>query len=183
MRADACRNLDNLLQTGAKVLARDPSASIAHIAAEAGLDRRTVYRRFATREALLLALFEAKLDAAEQVLDEARLTEAPVAVALHRYVEGIVPVSRQWPMEFSSLESPDQGTEDRRQQLRGRIRAFVDRGIDEGFFRADVPREWVRKMLDDLVKLAAHSEPLMDPPKAADLVVEMLLKGAGCRTA
>ncbi|MFC0111002.1 TetR/AcrR family transcriptional regulator [Kibdelosporangium aridum] len=179
MRADACRNLDTLLQTGAKVLARDPSASITQIAAEAGLDRRTVYRRFATREALLVALFEAKLDEAERVLDEARLTEAPIAVALHRYVEGIVPVSRQWPLDFSSLESPDHVTEKRRQQLRARLSAFVDRGVDEGFFRADVPRTWVRKLLDDLVKLAAHSNPEMEPPKAADLVVEILLRGAG----
>ncbi|MFC9627623.1 TetR family transcriptional regulator, partial [Streptomyces sp. NPDC056930] len=46
MRADAARNLEAVLTAGARMLAADPGASIASIAAEAGVDRRTVYRRF-----------------------------------------------------------------------------------------------------------------------------------------
>ncbi|MDT7681694.1 MAG: hypothetical protein QOG57_2004, partial [Pseudonocardiales bacterium] len=41
MRADAIRNLDSVLQTGARLLAHDPSTSITTIATEAGVDRRT----------------------------------------------------------------------------------------------------------------------------------------------
>jgi hypothetical protein len=37
--------------------------------------------------------------ASQRVLDEARLLEAPVTVALHRYVEGIIAVSREWPLD------------------------------------------------------------------------------------
>lgn len=88
MRADAARNLELLLSTGARMLADDASASIAAIAAEAGVDRRTVYRRFASREELLAAVYQARYDAVEQAVDAARLDQAPVAVALHRYVEG-----------------------------------------------------------------------------------------------
>jgi hypothetical protein len=40
--------------------------------------------------------------ASQRVLDEARLLEAPVTVALHRYVEGIIAVSREWPLDRSS---------------------------------------------------------------------------------
>lgn len=181
MRADAARNLDAVLQTGARLLAADPSTSIATIAAEAGVDRRTVYRRFATREALLVALFTAKLDAGEQVLDEARLEEAPAAVALHRYVEGILPVTRQWPVDFGRLESGDEATEERRQRLRARLNAFADRLVTEGLLRADLPAGWPRAMLDELVHLAAHRYPDLEPPQAADLVVDSLLNGIGRR--
>jgi AcrR family transcriptional regulator len=173
------RNLDTLMQTGARLLARDPSTSMATIAAEAGVDRRTVYRRFATREALLVALFTAKLDAAERVLDKARLDEAPVAVALHRYVEGILPVSRQWPVDFGKLESGDEATEQRRQQLRDRMDAYVQRATEDGLFRPGLPPGWARHVLDELVHIAAHSYPDLEPPQAADLVVDALLKGIG----
>ncbi|MPZ81410.1 MAG: TetR family transcriptional regulator [Actinophytocola sp.] len=161
------------------MLAADPSISIATIAAEAGVDRRTVYRRFATREALLVALFNAKLDAGEQVLDEARLMEAPVAVALHRYVELILPVSRQWPVDFGRLESGDDATEERRQRVRSRLDAFVDRLVAEGLLRSDLPPGWGRATLDQLVSLAAHRFPDLEPPQAADLVVDTLLNGIG----
>ncbi|CAM3595484.1 TetR/AcrR family transcriptional regulator [Kibdelosporangium persicum] len=173
------RNLDTLMQVGARVLARDPSASIAQIAAEAGMDRRTVYRRFATREAMLVALFAAKLDGVERVLEEARMAEAPVAVALHRYIEGLVPVSRQWPVEFHHLESDDEEIEHRRGLLRARLDEFVERGSREGLFRDDLPPGWIRESLHELVRLVAHAFLDMEPPRAADLVVETLLRGVG----
>ncbi|HEY3708320.1 MAG TPA: helix-turn-helix domain-containing protein [Amycolatopsis sp.] len=177
MRADAARNLDAVLQTGARLLAEDPATSIATIAAEAGVDRRTVYRRFATREALLAAVFQAKLDAAEHVLDEARLTEAPVAVALHRYVEGIVPVSRQWPVNVRRMMRSDPAAHERREQESSRLDAFVRRAADEGLLRTDLPAGWARAMLDQLVDLVAHQFTDLTPGPAADLVVDSLLRG------
>jgi AcrR family transcriptional regulator len=177
MRADAARNLDAVLQTGARLLAEDPATSIATIAAEAGVDRRTVYRRFATREALLAAVFQAKLDAAEHVLDEARLTEAPVAVALHRYVERIVPVSRQWPVNVRRMMRSDPAAHERREQESSRLDAFVRRAADEGLLRTDLPAGWARAMLDQLVDLVAHQFTDLTPGPAADLVVDSLLRG------
>src|ERR1700754_2812022 len=103
VRADATRNVELVLRPGARLLADDPSASIAAIAAAAGVDRRTVYRRFASREELLAAVYRARLDAVEEAFEAARLREAPVAVALHLYVEGIIAVNRRWPVETSRM--------------------------------------------------------------------------------
>ena len=103
MRADAARNLDAVLQTGATLLAEDPGASVAAIAEAAGVDRRTVYRRFPNRDALLCAVFQAKLDAFDEVIDRSRLTEAPVGVALHRFVEGAVEVVRRFPVGHEQM--------------------------------------------------------------------------------
>jgi len=178
VRADAARNIDAVLHTGARLLAEDPATSIATIAAAAGVDRRTVYRRFATREALVAAMFEAKLDAAEQILDEARLTEAPVAVALHRYVEGIVPSVRQWPVEMKRLVG-DEAIEERRRAVRARLDTFVGRAVDEGLFRADLSVAWIRAVMDETVHLAAREFPDLEAPRCADLVVETLLRGLG----
>ncbi|GAA5054989.1 TetR/AcrR family transcriptional regulator [Thermocatellispora tengchongensis] len=181
MRADAARNLDAVLRTGARLLAEDPSASMATIAAEAGVDRRTVYRRFPTREALLTAVFQAKLDSAERVMDEARLEEAPVAVALHRYVEGIVPVTRRWPVDTRRMMRADPAARPRMEELSARLDRFVRRMIEEGPLRTGVPLTWARATLDHLIDTAARQTPALDPPQAADLVVDTLLNGLGRR--
>jgi AcrR family transcriptional regulator len=176
LRADAARNLDAVLHTGAEVLARDPSASIAAIAAEAGVDRTTVYRRFPNRGALLAGVYAAKLDAAEAVFEEARLEEAPVPVALHRFAEGVVTISREWPLHVEGLrDDPVAGP--RADAQRARVDAFLERAVAEGIVRDDLPPLWARTTLLALIDLAAHQFPDLAPGRAADLVVETFLRG------
>jgi AcrR family transcriptional regulator len=178
MRADATRNLETVLLTGARVLAGDPTASMAEIAHQSGVDRSTVYRRFPTREALLAAVFQAKLDAAEQVIDEARPEEAPFAIALHRLVEGTIVVSRRWPVDLQlMLEDPEASA--RGAGLRARIGNLVDRGVDEAIVRSDLPDDWACEVLLALVDLAAHRQEQLAPGAAADLAVGSFLGATG----
>ncbi|MEU7765568.1 helix-turn-helix domain-containing protein [Nocardia sp. NPDC049190] len=179
MRADAERNLTAVLRAGARLLAEDPSTSMAAIATAAGVDRTTVHRRFATREALLGAVFQAKLDSAQRVLDEARLTEAPVPVALHRYLEGIILVSREWAVDIRRMMQKDPAARARRRREGARVDSFIRRAIDEGYLRADTDAAWARAVLDELVNTIAHQFPAVEPPQAADLVAATFLSGFG----
>lgn len=179
VRADAARNLIAVLHAGARLLAQDPGTSMAAIASAAGVDRTTVHRRFANREALLSAVFQAKLDSAEHVLDQARLAEAPLPVALHRYLEGIIPVSREWPVDTRLMMQKDPAARVRRQEQSARLDAFIRRALDEGYLRPDVDAAWARAILDELVDTAAHRFPDLEPPQAADLVAATLLNGLG----
>ena len=178
MRADAARNLEKILSTAARVLAADPSASMVKIAAETGLDRRTVYRQFESREALLAAIYAARYDAVEVAFESARLTEAPVAVALHRYVEGIIDATRQWPVAFDRMIA-DPPTADRRRQLGERLDAFIRRAVDEGLFRADLPDGWIEALLRQVIRVAAEDVRHIRAAQAADLAVHALLHGVG----
>jgi AcrR family transcriptional regulator len=180
VRADAARNLDAVLQTGARLLAEDPSTSISAIAAAAGVDRRTVHRRFACREVLRDAVCEAKVEAVERVLTEARLECAPVAVALHRYVEGIIAVIRRYPIDPEQMRC-DARSYARMLDQRKRVAAFMRRARDEGFLRADLPDGMAEGMLYRIVALLARQYPDYDPASAADIAVDMLLSGVGTR--
>lgn len=179
MRADAVRNHLSVLHTGARLLAEDPRTPMAAIAAAAGVDRTTLHRRFATREALLRAVFQVKLDSAERVLNEARLTEAPVPVALHRYVEGIVPVSREWPLDTRRMMEMDSEASARREVQSARLSAFIQRACDVGYLGPGIDAAWARVVLDALVDSVAHRFPELDPPQAADRVVGTFLRGLG----
>lgn len=178
MRADAARNLDAVLQTGARLLADDPGASVAAIAEAAGVDRRTVYRRFPNRDALRHAVYQAKLDAIDDVLARSRLTEAPVGVALHRLVEGAVDVARRYPVGYEQMD----GSVDawpRHLTQRDRTETFLRRAVDEGLIRADLPDGLPRALLYCVVDMVARRFPDLQPGPAADLVVEVVLGGIG----
>lgn len=178
MRADAARNLEAVLTTGARILATDPGASIASIAAEAGVDRRTVYRRFASREDLLAAIHESRLSAIEQAIADARLREAPVTVALHRYVEGIIEVNRKWPVDLSRMLD-DETIRERRDRSRLEVDRFIERATEEGLLRADLPEGWASALLPQLMHFASRELPDLSAAQAADLAVDTLLHGIG----
>jgi AcrR family transcriptional regulator len=178
VRADAARNIEKILSTAATVLAADPAASMMKIAAETGVDRRTVYRQFESREALLAAIYAARYDAVEVVFESARLTEAPVAVALHRYVEGIIDATRRWPVAFDRMIA-DPPTAVRREQLGARLDAFIQRAVDEGLFRADLPEGWIEALLRQVIRVAAEDVAHIEAAQAADLAVDALLHGVG----
>ncbi|MBE1495290.1 AcrR family transcriptional regulator [Amycolatopsis lexingtonensis] len=178
MRADAARNLELLLTTGARMLADDPATSIAAIAAEAGVDRRTVYRRFTGREELLAAVYEARLDAIEAAIETARLREAPVPVALHRYVEEIVGVNRKWPAELAMMRTDPEIWKRRRRSVE-EVDRFLQRATDEGLLRDGVPERWPGNVLGQLVHLATRDMPGLSDAQAADVIVDTFLRAFG----
>ncbi|GAA3030004.1 TetR/AcrR family transcriptional regulator [Streptomyces olivoverticillatus] len=170
------------MTTGARMLAADPAASITAIAAEAGVDRRTVYRNFASREELLAAIYEARLTAIERATEDARLREAPVAVALHRYVEGIIGVNRTWPVDLN-LMLADEPVRKRRERSVRELTDFLRRATDEGVLRSGLPDEWVSTVLPQLMNIASRQLTDLSPAQAADMVVDTLLNGLGTGTA
>ncbi|WP_338704186.1 TetR/AcrR family transcriptional regulator (plasmid) [Streptomyces sp. Q6] len=160
------------------MLAADPGASIASIATEAGVDRRTVYRRFANRDDLLAAIYEARLTAIEDAIEEARLCEAPVAVALHRYVENIIVVNRIWPVDLPRMLADD-SVHARRDAAIHAVDAFLQRATDEGLMRPGLAEGWASALLPQLMHLVNQQLPELSPGQAADVVVDTLLNGLG----
>ncbi|MFJ6073966.1 TetR/AcrR family transcriptional regulator [Streptomyces sp. NPDC093065] len=160
------------------MLAGDPGASIASIAAQAGVDRRTVYRRFASREELLAAIYEARLAAIEGAVEDARLREAPVAVALHRYVENIIGVNRTWPVDLARMLA-DESVRARRDAAAHEVDLFLRRATDEGLLRPGLPQGWASVLLPQLMHLVSRQLPDLSPAQAADVVVDTLLHGLG----
>jgi AcrR family transcriptional regulator len=159
------------------MLADDPSATIAAIAAAAGVDRRT-----ASREDLMAAVYGARYDAVEEAIEAARLREAPVAVALHRYAEGIIAVNRRWPVETSRMLR-EETIRERRRRLVDEVDAFLRRATDEGLLRSDLPPGWVATVLPPLLEHAAENLSELSAAQAADVVVETLLRGVGAQQA
>jgi AcrR family transcriptional regulator len=140
LRRDAVANRERLLAAAVTTLLRHGSgATLAQIAAEAGVGIGTLYRRYPTREDLLEAL---QLRAFGLVVDLVKDIEAQDLRgidAVRTFLERTVEHGSQLVMPAHGVPlSPSAEIHRRRGELHGRIAAMVERGVRDGSIRPDL---------------------------------------------
>jgi AcrR family transcriptional regulator len=178
LRRDALRNRERVLAAAERVFAeRGIDATLEEVAAGAGVGVGTVYRRFPSKDALLEAVFERKLDAGVELLTACM--QHPTAW------EGLCEFLRTGVLQQSDdrglhefLYSDGAGRSPFR-QLRERIEPpltrLVERAKAEGALRADF-RATDMPLLILMLSRLAHTDPTLGPPMARRYL-ELLLKG------
>ncbi len=121
-----------ILAAAASVLAARQGASMAEVAAAAGIARGTLYRHFPTRESLLRALEGAANEEAGRRLAEANLDGVPVDEALARVVRALVAVGEDFIVLLRERRPPEPG-------FAGPLVALIERGRATGEIRSDAP--------------------------------------------
>jgi AcrR family transcriptional regulator len=198
LRADAERNRRLILDVAARVFAeRGLGATLNDIAHEAGLGVGTVYRRFADKQAIVDALFDAKFSTLVDLARQAR--DAPSAgEGLRAYIWGAAEArtrDRGLAQVLAGAGTPGEEAEIKRRMLHGLVDDLVTRAQAEGSVRpdlaaADVPmfmlmigavadgtrgmvddawQRYARLLLDGLAP-SASTEPLTCPPLRLDQV-------------
>jgi len=86
LRADAQRNLERVLDAATETFAASgPDASIDEIARRAGVGHATVFRRFPTKDDLMLAVIERRVAEIHTILDEELAAPDP-GEAFYRFI-------------------------------------------------------------------------------------------------
>jgi len=133
-----------VLRAAAALLATDSGASLAEIAAAAGVGRTTVHRAFPTRGDLLTALALEAVDRLTGALTAARLDDGPATDALARVVEEVLPLSDELAFLDSGPEVWDlPQMRDAWWSVTASLDSLVQRGQLEGDIRGDIPAEVV----------------------------------------
>ena len=71
LRADAQRNLERVLDAATEAFAASgPDVSVHEIAARAGVGHATVFRRFPTKDDLMLAVIERRVEEIAAIFEE-----------------------------------------------------------------------------------------------------------------
>jgi TetR/AcrR family transcriptional repressor of mexCD-oprJ operon len=147
-----------ILEAAAHVLiTRGEQASMADVAAAAGVARATVYRYFPNRQSLLEELARSAVRSAGERLAAARIDEIPVADGITRAVRALVEVGDLFVVLARERLRPE--GEEFQRDVGGPLRALVERGQAAGDLRRDVPSAWLTDSLIGVV-VGVVSSPL-----------------------
>ena len=178
VRADAQRNRERILEAAKAAFTRDgASASLDEIARQAGVGSGTLYRHFATREALIEAVYRSeveKLAAAEQRFGAAM----PPLDALRAWMLLFLDHVSKKRLILPAMESVAGGStrlmEGTRSLVHGAFVRSVERAIKSGDLRADTdPNDFVRALVG-----VFHTTALPGWESSARRIVEILIAGS-----
>jgi TetR/AcrR family transcriptional regulator, mexCD-oprJ operon repressor len=166
-----------IVEAAAAVLAeRGEQASMADVAAAAGMARATVYRYFPNREALFEALGRVAVEAAGERLQAGRLQEVAVADAFERAVRALVGVGDSFVVVARERARADSAEFQRR--VAAPLRGLVERAQSLGEVRDDLPASWLTESLVGIVVSGLQTRPSPGVEDTVAGITSLFLDGA-----
>jgi AcrR family transcriptional regulator len=185
-RTDAQRNDRRILRAAARVLAEDPHATIQRIADEAGVVRLTVYRRYANRDVLRRAIFEAAAAEAQQAIAAALDTEPDPVACLRVIIIEMAAIAQRYPLLSVGTDLQPLPGEPRRpapppvsRAMQQALLDLVRRGQAEGTLKGDLPAELLPQAIVGTLRITLRFARSLgtDPELIGAQVADLLLHG------
>jgi AcrR family transcriptional regulator len=171
----------SLLDVAAEVLVADPAASLAEVAAAAGIGRTTLHKHYATRDDLLCAVGHRAIDLWEQAVSGVTGTDDHDG-GLRAITEAMIPIGPQLAFLWRTPVF-DHVTEldERWKAAEARSLAVLKRAQDRGVLSASVPDWWLLQTFYSVIYTAAEAvgSGKLAPLDAPDLALSTFLHGIG----
>jgi len=151
-QAEASRNDSLVLEAARAVLTADPEASMADIAGRAGVGIGTLYRRYPSKEALVLHLCQDGMERLEAVAERAlaRTGDDPTAVFGEFMAEALEAGAGSLGAALAGTFTPTKELLAAARRLHAAVAAVIDRAHQEGALRDDVTQEDVNLVFEQL---------------------------------
>jgi AcrR family transcriptional regulator len=145
LRADSIRNRELLLDAAASVFSAGGSqASLEAVAREAGVGIGTLYRHFPTREALFEAVYRHEVDLLGDLAEQLVKEEQPIGALKTWLLANVRLVAAKRGM-IEALQLAAHGSSELKaytyERMLGAIRLLLDKAVQSGEIRDDVPAE------------------------------------------
>ena len=170
---------DALLEAGFLLFGKDKSASLADVAAAAGVGRAALHRHFTGRDALMLALAKRALEELETASNAATENAPSYTDGLRLAMQAILPLAhRHMFLASERFDDPElaawQAAQDRE------THEAIDAAKAEGGLEPTLPTTWLATIYDNLIyagwELIEAGEAT--PKQAANFAWRMFTQGA-----
>lgn len=133
------------------VLNEDPAASLADVAARAGVGRATLHRHFSSRQDLILALAKAAMDELDRAVAKATAEAASHTEGLCLTLQAVIPLAtRQWFLAHEDFDAAPDLTA-RYEADQQELYQAIEAARAEGGFAADLPTRWIVEVYENLI--------------------------------
>jgi len=177
-RADAERNRERILEVAKQAFTRyGANTSLDDIVKEAGVGAGTLYRHFATRDALIEAVYRSeveKLAAAERKFSETMSPIEALRAWMLLFVDYIAAKHIIAPVLNTFVGGPSKLYEGSRAQTQRAIEGLVKRAIESGDIRSDLePFDLLRALVG-----VSNVASAPDWQQSAKRLVDILIAGS-----
>lgn len=158
------------------------------LAAELGMSKKTLYRHFDSKEALLRAVLQSRVEAAEQGLRLIVATQETFPAKMQHLVHFIhANIGQISPLFLDDIRRYAPQCFEIVEEFRGRaiptyFGAILDEGIAEGYLRKEIHRDLLIRMLvlsvQGIVRPGVIEHMRLLPADALDGILSILLRGA-----
>lgn len=172
---------DAIIEAAFQTFSKNPGASLADVAARAGVGRATLHRQFKGRDDLMVALARTAVRELDDAVEAATANAPSHTDALRISLEAIIPLAdRYWFLAREPVENDPDITNEYDRQMRDLAEA-VDAARKEGGFASDVPTAWIVQAFDNLIYAAWEMVRTGEatPGQAASLAWRTLTSGLG----
>ncbi len=172
---------DSLLEAAFGLLSRNPGASLAQVAARAGVGRATLHRHFPSREELIRTLTTLAIAEMDAAVKEACQNVESAADALRRTLEVLIPLGNRHGFLLNESNADDPALTAEFDRLDRETGDLVEACKREGLFDPGVPTPWITEVINALLYTGWESSlrGKTTAQQAVDLAWRTLTRGFG----
>ena len=140
-----------ILEAGFILLNQNPKATLADIAAAAGVGRATLHRHYSSRDDLIEAMSLRALQEIQQTADEASQHARSYSEALHNIFVAMIPLgARQWFLAQEHVQHLP-AVKKTLQKQENEMRHAIKKATKEGLFDHNCPLDWIALSYDHMI--------------------------------
>ena len=142
---------DALIEAGFALWAKNPRASLAEVAAHAGVGRATLHRHFASRDALVKALTLRAIEESDAAAQAACDGAPSYAAAFEALFGALIPIGNRHGFLANEPLNDDAEIAAAFARMTRESHELIDAARAEGLFAPDMPTFWIAQLLDHLI--------------------------------